>query len=150
MRFREIIESVAVEKRQRQEQARLRAREQLASAEKKRSDAARKYQDEVNDARSSADKARQKIKASSVTETSTPEVASDTLAEGQKAVVLRDRSGSLLGWLEPVGSILQARDRKGAIVGWYDGRQDQTRDKTGTLIGSGNLLAALLMCKARR
>jgi hypothetical protein len=57
---------------------------------------------------------------------------------------LRDRAGSILGWIEPVGRLLQAKDRSGAVLGWYDPRTDKTRDRVGSIVGSGDLLAALL------
>jgi hypothetical protein len=63
---------------------------------------------------------------------------------------LRDRNGVPLGTLHPVGRILQAKDRHGSIIGWYDPRTDQTRDRSGRIVGDGDLLAALMVCSGRR
>ncbi|HEX5237286.1 MAG TPA: hypothetical protein VFW39_02330 [Sphingomicrobium sp.] len=68
-----------------------------------------------------------------------------SLIESQRAYSLRDRAGSILGWIEAVGRLLQAKDRHGSVVGWYDPRTNQTRDRTGSIIGSGDLLAALII-----
>lgn len=150
MRYREILEMASRAPQSNNQQKQKRAREQLAAAEKKRSDAAQEYQDKIDAARAATDKARNKLQASRAAEAVQSTGFAPTLKEAPKATALRDRNGRLIGWLEPVGSILQARDRKGSLVGWYDGRQNQTRDSTGTLVGSGDLLSALLICKARR
>jgi DNA-binding protein H-NS len=133
--FRRNAEEVARDRQKR-------AREQLAAADNKRAEAARKYQDQLQSARSAAAKARAKL-------SSIPEAA-DQLAEGSRSYALRDRNGVLVGWIEAVGRLLQAKDRTGTIIGWYDPRQNQTRDRTGTMIGTGDFLSALLVCKCRR
>lgn len=77
-------------------------------------------------------------------------VKAPPLFERPEGYSLRDRTGSILGWIEPVGQLLQAKDRNGSVVGWYDPRQNQTRDRTGSIVGDGDLLAALIVCPRRR
>ena len=57
---------------------------------------------------------------------------------------LRDRHGRLLGTIKIYGDRQELRDRTGTLLGTYDARADQTRDRTGRLVGSGNLLTTLL------
>lgn len=145
MRYFEIVEaagSAAAEKRKR-------AREQLAAADKKRANVARKYQDDLQASRFAADKAKAKLRSLSVAEAlllqDRPPATTQSLIERPTAYSLRDRAGSILGWIEAVGRLLQAKNRNGSIVGWYDPRTNQTRDKIGSIVGSGDLLAALIM-----
>ncbi len=56
----------------------------------------------------------------------------------------RDRTGMLRGWSEPVGNRINGRDRGGYLVGWYDPARDETRDRTGRLVGRGDLLVSLI------
>ena len=72
-------------------------------------------------------------------------VKARSLFERPNAYSLRDRTGRLLGSIEAVGRLLQAKDRNGSVVGWYDPRTNQTRDKSGIIVGTGDLLAALIM-----
>lgn len=58
---------------------------------------------------------------------------------------LRNRSGALVGWTDTNGSRTTARDRAGFLVGTYDQGPNQTRDRGGRLIGTGNLLASLIV-----
>lgn len=149
MRYAEVLEAAAAAALQK----RKRAREQIAAADKKRSDAARKYQDQLDAAQSAAARARAKLRASSVpegTNNSSRECIDPLLVEGSRTYALRDRHGVLIGWIEAVGRLLQAKDRSGTIIGWYDPRQNETRDRTGTIIGTGDFLSALLVCKGRR
>jgi hypothetical protein len=58
---------------------------------------------------------------------------------------LRDRRGNLLGRIRVLSNgKLELRDRPGNLRGTYDPKSDQTRDRTGNLVGKGNLLATLL------
>ena len=57
---------------------------------------------------------------------------------------LRDGSYRLLGWLEQVGDRIEARDYTGQLRGWYEPRSDQTRDRSGALVGTGNMLSSLI------
>jgi hypothetical protein len=59
--------------------------------------------------------------------------------------VLRDRLGRYVGVIRrlPDGR-LEARDRLGACKSTYDPRTNQTRDAMGRLVGTGNLLPALI------
>lgn len=139
MRYVEVLESAAV---QRAAQNRKQARERLAAADKKRADAARKYQNQLQSAQAAAAAARAKLRSDAE--------AADHLTEGLRSYALRDRNGVLVGWIEAVGRLLQAKDRTGTIIGWYDPRQNQTRDRTGTIIGTGDFLSALLVCKGHR
>jgi hypothetical protein len=50
----------------------------------------------------------------------------------------------LRGWNEVSGGRINGRDRTGYLVGWYDPTRDETRDRTGRLVGSGNMLASLV------
>lgn len=148
MRYFEVLEAAAATALQK----RKRAREQLVAADKKRTDAARKYHDQLDAARSAAAKARAKLSSSSVREAengSSLECIDPLLAEGARSYALRDRHGVLLGWIEAVGRLIQAKDRTGTIIGWYDPRQNQTRDRTGTIIGTGDFLSALVVTKGR-
>jgi hypothetical protein len=59
--------------------------------------------------------------------------------------VLRDKNGFQLGEIS-VGQDGREtlRDRNGFKLGEYDPKNNQTRDKNGSLVGTGNLLPALL------
>lgn len=145
MRYAEIIEAAGklraksgdIEKRKR-------ARVRIAAADRKRADAARRYRNDVERAHDAARKAKAELSRSHAAESFGD--AGDDAALCERAVRhLRDRNGILLGTLHPVGRILQAKDRHGSIIGWYDPRTDQTRDRMGSIFGSGDLLAALIM-----
>ena len=56
--------------------------------------------------------------------------------------ILRDRSGNLIGRIRESGSRLQIHDRSGNLQGWYT--NGKTFDKSGNLVGHGNLLTQLL------
>ena len=61
-------------------------------------------------------------------------------------LVLRDRRGTIIGRLEEqrlTGKVV-ARDARGVLVGVYDIRSNLTRDAAGRVLGSGNLLSALV------
>jgi hypothetical protein len=57
---------------------------------------------------------------------------------------LRDRHGRLMGWREQANSRIEGRDASGALRGWFEPGVNQTRDATGTLVGTGDLLSSLI------
>ena len=58
---------------------------------------------------------------------------------------LRDRSGRLIGRIESKSDGKQEiRDASGRLKGHYDPKSNQTRDSSGRLVGTGNLLTTLL------
>jgi len=58
---------------------------------------------------------------------------------------LRDRSGRLIGRIEIKSDGKQEiRDASGRLKGHYDPKSNQTRDSSGRLVGTGNLLTTLL------
>lgn len=58
---------------------------------------------------------------------------------------LRDRTGYLVGTItENTNGRQEARDRTGFLKGTYYRESDLTKDRSGNLVGKGNLLAALL------
>ena len=125
MRYFEIFERSEhfATRRKRQETARKR----IASANKDRSVAARRYQDELEKSNDAITTARAALRETSV-----------------RSHALRDRHGVLHGWIEPQGYLLQARDKMGKLVGWYDPKLNVTRNSRGALVGTGNWLSALL------
>lgn len=60
-------------------------------------------------------------------------------------VELRDRTGRLLGWREVRNGRLEGRHMTGRLCGWYSPRHNETRDAAGRLIGTGDLLATLIV-----
>jgi hypothetical protein len=61
---------------------------------------------------------------------------------------LRDRNGNLLGRItERSSGVLEGRDRNGNLRGTYDPRTNETRDKSGNLVGRGNLLSNLIIAR---
>lgn len=60
--------------------------------------------------------------------------------------VLRDKNGRMLGKVKQRSDgRLEGRDATGRLRGTYDPKLDKTRDHTGRIIGSGNLLATLIV-----
>ncbi len=57
---------------------------------------------------------------------------------------IRDRNGRLLGTLYIGSDNQELRDRNGTYCGKYDNGNNETRDRHGKLVGSGNLLMTLL------
>jgi len=58
---------------------------------------------------------------------------------------LRNSSGTLIGTIETKhDGKLELRNASGTFVGTYDPKTNQTRDKSGTLVGTGNVLTTLL------
>jgi hypothetical protein len=124
-----VLESYEQRKLQAAQAKQKRAREKIANANSKRSAAASRYQDQLKACSDAIAKARAALHEHSV-----------------RSYALRDRRGVLLGWIEPIGRVIQAKDKTGTIVGWYDPRQNVTRDRNGTSVGTGDLLAALIVC----
>lgn len=146
MRYAEILEAAGEFRRHAAVQtSRRRAREQLAAADHNRANAARKYQDDLEVGRKAAQQATAKLRMLSLSEVVSTPTSVTELMERPKSSALRDRGGVILGWIQPVGQVLQAKDRYGTIIGWYDGRTNQTRNKGGTIVGDGNLLSALIL-----
>lgn len=128
MRFLEVLESYARRQRAKHSDAQ-KAREKVVSANKKRSAAARRYQDQLQACNSAISQARASL---------------DEGFLGRYA--LRDQRGSLLGWIEPQGRLIVAKDASGSLVGWYDPRLNTTRNRHGVPVGTGDLLSALVIC----
>lgn len=57
---------------------------------------------------------------------------------------LRDRHGRLVGYVEERNCRLEGRDASGRFRGYYERTTDQTRDDSGRLVGTGNLLSSLI------
>jgi len=58
---------------------------------------------------------------------------------------LKDRNGRLLGTIKMLPNGRQEiRDRAGLFKGSYESRTDETKDRTGRLLGKGNQLTTLL------
>lgn len=130
MRYLEIIESAMRSAGQRAQEKQRKAREKIAHANQKRSTAATRYQDQLKACSNAIETARASLREGST-----------------RAYALRDRSGVLLGWIEPHGRLVQAKDKSGSVVGWYDPRQNVTRDANGVVFGTGDFLSALVVCK---
>ena len=128
MRYFEIIESAEQLAARRAQEKQRKARERIASANKKRSEAGARYQDQVKSCDDAISKARDAVRETSV-----------------RSHALRDRRGGLFGWIEAQGYLLQARDKMGKPVGWYDPKLNVTRNSKGALVGTGNWLSALLV-----
>jgi hypothetical protein len=152
MRYSEIIEATRARQASKAAAKRKSAREQMAAAERERANSVRKYHDDLEASRLAVQRAKATLQATSMPEAMLDPDRRDlvhglSLIEGRRAYSLRDRTGSILGWIESVGRLLQAKDRHGSVVGWYDPRTDQTRDSIGSIVGNGDLLAALIMCR---
>jgi len=148
MRYLEVLEAADRLRTQHDEiEKRRRARERIAAADQKRALAARRYRDDVDRANDAARKAKAELSRSDTRENACSAGGDCTLNE-RTVRYLRDRNGVLLGSLYAVGRILQAKDCHGSIAGWYDPRSDQTRDRSGSIVGSGDLLSALLFRSA--
>lgn len=130
MRYLEVIESSEQRRLHARQDRQRKAREKIASADAKRSEAAGRYQSQLKACNDAIAKARAHLREGSV-----------------RAYALRDRSGTLLGWIEPRGKLIQAKNKSGSVVGWYDPTLNITRDRTGLLVGTGDLLSALVVCK---
>ena len=58
---------------------------------------------------------------------------------------LKDKSGKLIGTIKTqVGGKQEIRDASGRIKGTFDPKSNVTKDNSGRLVGTGNLLATLL------
>lgn len=132
MRYFEIIESAERSAARRAQEKQRKARERIANADRKRSTAASRYQDQVQACDDAIKKARAALRETSA-----------------RSHALRDRRGVLFGWIEPQGYLLQAKDRLGKLVGWYDPKMNVTRNSKGSVVGTGNWLSALLVRNGR-
>lgn len=130
MRYLEVLESFEQRKLQSAQAKRKKAREKIANANSKRSVAASRYQDQLKACGDAIANARASLREGSV-----------------RSYALRDQNGVLLGWIESRGRLIQAKNKNGSVVGWYDPRQNVTRDANGVLVGTGDLLSALVVCK---
>jgi len=59
--------------------------------------------------------------------------------------VLRDSTGKLLGWRQQTGRQVRGYAADGSPAGWYDTVMNATYDRSGRLIGRGDLLASLIV-----
>lgn len=57
---------------------------------------------------------------------------------------LRDAEGRVIGTLDDQGEQVSLRDGLGRVAGTYDKRFNSTRDSSGRVVGTGNLLTMLL------
>ena len=60
---------------------------------------------------------------------------------------LRDNSGNLLGWRQQVGQRINGYTAAGWLVGWYDPKFNATHNSHGHRVGTGDLLASLIVSK---
>lgn len=58
--------------------------------------------------------------------------------------IIRDRRGSILGYIEDGATEQVGRDRRRGIVGYYSQRDNITRDRRRSIVGTGNLLVSLI------
>ena len=58
--------------------------------------------------------------------------------------ILRDSNGRTVGKMTISNGKVEGRDANGRLKGTYDPKSDKTRDSNGRLVGSGNVLAALI------
>jgi hypothetical protein len=59
---------------------------------------------------------------------------------------LKDRTSKPLGTIRGIGDgRLEGRLTSGSLVGTYCPKSNQTRDRSGGLVGTGNMLAYLIM-----
>jgi len=58
---------------------------------------------------------------------------------------LKDRNGNLLGRIVHVSANrVEIRDKNGNVKGYYAPQQNETRDRNGNKVASGNMLTTLL------
>jgi hypothetical protein len=58
---------------------------------------------------------------------------------------IRDRNGNRVGSIVDNGHQLVAKDKFGNNLGYYAVRQNETRDRNGNRICTGNALSALIL-----
>lgn len=58
--------------------------------------------------------------------------------------ILRDRNSRIIGRIEDRPNEQIIRDANSRIKGRYDKRTNTTRDESGRIVGTGNLLASLI------
>lgn len=57
---------------------------------------------------------------------------------------IRNKNGTLIGWLQERGNCTYLLEATGKQIGHYNHDEDATRDWDGSLVGKGNLLMTLL------
>ena len=62
-----------------------------------------------------------------------------------KEQVIRDRVGTRIGVMIDTGNEIVGRDKLGSRIGHFDKTTGTTRNKVGTKLAEGNILAALIM-----
>ena len=63
---------------------------------------------------------------------------------GERALMLKNNTGRLLGVIRCFGDREELRDAYGRMRGVYFYKSNQTRNSNNTLVGTGNLLTTLL------
>jgi hypothetical protein len=58
---------------------------------------------------------------------------------------LRNASGKLLGWRQQMGRQIRGYAADGSPAGWYDTVINATYDRNGRRVGTGDLLASLIV-----
>ena len=59
---------------------------------------------------------------------------------------LRDRNGKVLGrMMQCQDSIVKMYSRTGSYLGYYDPKDNKTYNRDGSIVGTGNLLATLII-----
>jgi hypothetical protein len=61
-----------------------------------------------------------------------------------KEQVIRDRVGTRIGVMIDTGNEIVGRDKFGSRIGHFDKTTGSTRDRFGTKLAEGNILAALI------
>lgn len=59
--------------------------------------------------------------------------------------VVRDKFGTRIGVMIDTGNEIVGRDKFGSRIGHFDKSSGTTRNKVGTKLAEGNILAALIM-----
>ena len=57
---------------------------------------------------------------------------------------MRDRTGTVIGYVSESGNRREIRDRSAGLLGWYDKSQDKTFKRDGNLAGYGDQTARFL------
>ena len=72
-------------------------------------------------------------------------IPGQSLCLSDEALTLRDAQGRKIGQMKETNRGLEARDCRGNLAGGFDPKHNQTRDKTGRLVGKGFLLPRLFV-----